>query len=231
MSQKAILFDFGETLFEPLSDIHEWRNLLEVKRSTGIEVPDNEFVDGYKRVKRTTVDEFSNRPFFLHQDMVATALQSYLESLGEDASETEIASYCEAQRRAVVDCLRPRIDCVLTLTRLKQLGLELAIVSNIDNSWMDPIIEKFNLLDWFSLILTSETAQSCKPDSKIFELAMTKMNRTPDECLFVGDSELNDVLGARRMGMKTVRFCNHRNIESEADAVVDELGQLPNLLG
>ena len=227
---KAVLFDFGETLFEPLSDIHERRNLLEVKRIVGVAIPDDEFVDGYRRAKNETVAEFSNRSFFLHQDMIATALRTYLESFGKDASDAAVASYCEAQRRAVVDSIRPREDCVLMLTRLKQFGLELAIVSNIDNSWMDPIIERFNLLDWFSLILTSETAKSCKPDARIFESAMKKMNRIAKECLFVGDSELNDVLGARLVGMKTVRFCNDQNVESHADAVVSQLDQIPELL-
>ena len=227
---KAVLFDFGETLFEPLSDMHERRNLLEVKRVVGVGIPDEEFVDGYKRSRTETVAEFSKRPFFLHQDMIATALRTYLKSLRNDASDAVVASYCEAQRRAVVDSIRPREDCVLTLTRLRQLGFGLAIVSNIDNTWMDPIIEKFNLLDWFSLILTSETAKSCKPDSGIFNSATKMLNRIADECLFVGDSERNDVQGARRMGMKTVRFCTDQYVESEADVVVGQLDQIPDLL-
>lgn len=226
---KAVLFDFGETLFEPLSDMHERRNLLEVKRVAGIGIPDDAFVDGYKRSKNATVAEFSNRSFFMHQDMIATALRAYLESLGHDASDAAVASYCEAQRRAVVDSIRPRNDCVLTLTRLRQLGLELAIVSNIDNFWMDPIIERFSLFDWFNLILTSETAKSCKPDSGIFNSAMEKMSRIADECLFVGDSEINDVQGACRIGMKTVRFCTDRYVESEAAVVVDRLSQIPDI--
>lgn len=95
---------------------------------------------------------------------------------------------------------------------------------------MDPIIERFNLLDWFNLILTSETAVSCKPDPRIFELAMAKMQLTPDECVFVGDSEVNDIYGARRAGMGTIRYCENRGkFDSEADTVVDRLSQIPDL--
>lgn len=227
---KAVLFDFGETLFEPLSDMHERRNLLEVKWSVGVGISDDEFVEGYKQAKNGTVTEFASRRFFLHQEMIGTALGTYLESLGSSAKEAVVASYCEAQRRAVVNSIRPREDCVLTITRLRQLGLELAIVSNIDNSWMDPIIERFNLLDWFNLVLTSETAVSCKPDPRIFELAMGKMQRTPDECVFVGDSEVNDISGALRAGMGTIRYCENRGkFDSEADTVVDRLSQIPDL--
>ena len=54
--------------------------------------------------------------------------------------------------------------------------------------------------DWTS----SEEAESCKPDRRIYEVALAKAGSTPAETLFVGDSLQHDVAGARAVGMRTV---------------------------
>ena len=228
---KAFLFDFGETLFSPLPDHYEKRNLLTVKRDLGVEIGDEDFVARYRSFKRKTTKTFSSRSFFLHRDMIASALTNYLNTLGFDSVESVVEQYCRAQRLAVTDHLRPRTGCVTMLSRLRQYGLTLGIVSNIDNDWLDPLIQRFNLKDWFDLILTSETAQSCKPDRKIFDLSVNQMGVTPDQCVFVGDSEINDVLGAKQAGMRTIRFIGENpDEESVANVKVRSLAEIADLI-
>jgi putative hydrolase of the HAD superfamily len=43
-----------------------------------------------------------------------------------------------------------------------------------------------------------------KPDQRIFQLACTKLNLLPEECLFVGDGGSNELTAAKAFGMQSV---------------------------
>ena len=228
---KAVLFDFGDTLFAPLSSEHERRNLLVVSRQVDSPLSDEDFVVGFLKFKKETTSAFKKHSFFRHEEMIAASLRGFLLEQKLSFSGDIVQKYCRAQREAVVNFLKPRNDCIPTLIRLRQLGFQLAIVSNIDNSWMEPIVEKFGLSDWFNLIMTSETARSCKPHHGIFEKTIKQLNRTVNECLFVGDSEINDVHGAQRLGMQVIRFqTEDTSAVSHANLTITSLSQIPDSL-
>jgi HAD superfamily hydrolase (TIGR01509 family) len=100
--------------------------------------------------------------------------------------------------------MKLRDDCLDTLAELKSRGLYLSVVSNIDDDYLVPLVERSgldNLLDdWTS----SEEAQSCKPHARFFEVALEKAGCSADEVLFVGDSPEHDIDGAKSVGMRAV---------------------------
>lgn len=59
---------------------------------------------------------------------------------------------------------------------------------------------------FFETVTTSEEAGVKKPDQKIFKLALDKAGAVPNESVMVGDNYEADILGAERVGMKTVFF-------------------------
>jgi len=64
-------------------------------------------------------------------------------------------------------------------------------------------IRKLELEKYTNLLVTSEEAGAEKPDKKIFELALEKMNKKPTEICMIGDSYEKDVLGATSFGIHT----------------------------
>jgi putative hydrolase of the HAD superfamily len=52
-------------------------------------------------------------------------------------------------------------------------------------------------------ILVSHDFGIRKPEADIFRAASTKLGRAPEEILFVGDDEVNDIVGAKSAGMTT----------------------------
>jgi putative hydrolase of the HAD superfamily len=56
----------------------------------------------------------------------------------------------------------------------------------------------------FHSVLSSEFAQSCKPDPGIFSEALRRAECAPHEALFVGDSLQQDIAGANRLGLRSV---------------------------
>jgi putative hydrolase of the HAD superfamily len=71
-----------------------------------------------------------------------------------------------------------------------------------------------------------------KPDRRLYDRALSRMNLSPWEVLFVGDSLYRDIYGAKRMGMKTVWFKNrekgHERRKAEPDYIIYDFRELLN---
>ena len=80
----------------------------------------------------------------------------------------------------------------------------MGVVSNADDDFLDELMELRGIAAWVDDRTSSEEAQSCKPDQRIFEVALRKAARDASETLFVGDSLAHDVAGAHAAGMRTV---------------------------
>ena len=96
-------------------------------------------------------------------------------------------------------------------------GLHLGIVSNIDEDDLHHLIDRGELRALFDSLLSSEAAGSCKPDARIFALALERAGCAPEEALFVGDSLPADVAGANRAGMRSVLLWHRDDKPPPAD--------------
>jgi putative hydrolase of the HAD superfamily len=79
----------------------------------------------------------------------------------------------------------------------------------ITNGFKDVQYIKMNgskLTDYFGEIVTSECCGYKKPDKRIFEHALDRIQVRPEECLMIGDNLECDIDGARLAGMDQVFF-------------------------
>jgi len=65
-------------------------------------------------------------------------------------------------------------------------------------------LRKLGINKFFNTIMVSEAVGWRKPHPKIFEEAMKKLETTPKETVYVGDSPLEDIKGAQALGMRTI---------------------------
>lgn len=93
-------------------------------------------------------------------------------------------------------------DTLPALERLRP-HFRLAVVSNADDDHLLQALSDNGLTDaeLFEFILSSEGARSYKPRAGIFEQAAARFGLPAAEVLYVGDSAMADVLGARNAGM------------------------------
>ena len=114
---------------------------------------------------------------------------------------------------------------------LKQRGYWLGIITNGRGVFQSRAMDGLGITSFFDTILISEIEGIRKPQSEIFHRALSRLNSVADETVFVGDDSEADVRGAKDAGLKAVWKRNPFHIEPrEADAVIDELYELPNLL-
>lgn len=95
-------------------------------------------------------------------------------------------------------------------------------------------LETIGLRHLFSCIILSEEIGIRKPDPRIFSHAASRLNVSPQECLNVGDSYANDVVGAKNAGMMTCWFNRSSvpldNEKAPADFMVSNLEELGDIL-
>ena len=93
-------------------------------------------------------------------------------------------------------------------------------------------LECLALSPMFDTILISDAEGISKPDRQIFRRALERLHVNPAQAVFVGDHPEVDVAGARSAGMQAI-WRRDPNVSRmvEADAVIDELGDLLPLLG
>jgi putative hydrolase of the HAD superfamily len=202
---RAVLFDFGGTLFDyETVATGERESIIELAGWAGIAEDPRTVLRTYRVALKKVFYEYLPRPYYLHRDLFRDALQEMAASFGLTFSEEHLARYREAQQQ------RRERDFVLrdgvreTLETLRTRGVHVGMVSNVDNDQLTHMLELCRLEPHFDSILSSEHAQSCKPDSGIFAEALRRAGCISEEALFVGDSLQQDIAGANRTGMRSV---------------------------
>lgn len=94
-------------------------------------------------------------------------------------------------------------DVRAALLRLKQRGLKLGVISNWDER-LRPLLDQLELTAFFDAIVVSNEVGVCKPAPEIFREAVTRLNVPSHRVLHVGDSQIEDVEGARRAGLHAI---------------------------
>ena len=204
-THSAVFFDLGGTLFSYGEVAHGTGPLIrEAVKRLGVPVERGQIGKAYRSASRAAAQRLGRQPFYLHRDLFRDTFRTFAEELGGHATDEFLHWFEAEQRQLMIEHLKPRPDCHDTLRALRERGLYLSIVSNIDDDYLFPLVEKWQLDELLDHWTSSEEARSCKPDRAFFELALAKAGRAAEEVLFVGDSPEHDIQGARAVGMTSV---------------------------
>lgn len=119
-------------------------------------------------------------------------------------------------------------DAHTLLTGLRHQGILVAAVSNSDGTLADEL-RHFGIAKYFDLVVDSTRAGAEKPEVGIFTATFRALAVQPDECWFVGDGLVNDVLGACRAGVTLAVLYDRFGLQRHLPAVA-RVERLPHLL-
>ena len=119
-------------------------------------------------------------------------------------------------------------DVIEVINYLKE-KYRLAILTNGSPISQRRKLESTGILDLFELSVVSGEVGIDKPDSRIFDVMCDKLNVKPEDCLYIGDNYINDVLGARNAGWQAI-YLNRLHLESDEVQMIDSLKKLKELL-
>ena len=94
-------------------------------------------------------------------------------------------------------------DVLPSLRRLKDLGLALGLISNINRTGPD-LLNSLGLEGVLDSAVTSREVGAEKPHAPIFLAALQRLGATSAETVHVGDQYASDIVGALGAGMRPV---------------------------
>lgn len=122
------------------------------------------------------------------------------------ASWQEFAGHIEtglAQAFAESARLFPMVEELLA--SCKQAGLATALVTSASRNQVETSLARFGIADYFDTVVTADDVERYKPHPEPVELALSRLNKTPAETLFVGDNKV-DILAGKAAGVHTALF-------------------------
>ncbi len=236
---KAVLFDLGDTLLN-YGKVNTTRLVLQAARSS------------YDYIKDQGQPLGSFTGYFLRY-LVRLRIHHFLsECTGRDfdalallakVGEKEGIHLARQQWEQVIWhwyeplCAQTQVerDLVETLTRLKDLGLKLGILSNtfVNREALERHMEAVGILDFFSVRLYSYELGMRKPDARIFRIAAEKVGEAFENILFVGDRIDKDIRPALKGGMAAAlknAYTNAGKATPPGAWRISEIAELPDLI-
>jgi HAD superfamily hydrolase (TIGR01549 family) len=230
---RAVLFDMGGTLFSYKGFEQSRRQSLQDLRSwLGIEADDAALGAAFAEGQRRAFAEFTDRPFYLHRDLFRAARRYGAMALGAAIDDDMMLNYERASRGRFSQAFRLRLGAHETLEELRRRGFYLGLVSNIDEDQLWDFVALGEFQPRFDSILSSEAARSCKPDSGIFLEALQRAGCAPHEAMYVGDTPDHDIVGAGRVGLRSVLIIEETELAFPRGACTPDhtIRELPELL-
>jgi FMN phosphatase YigB (HAD superfamily) len=233
-SPRAVFFDFAGTLFSArdLRGSH-LAQLHAVADAVGVHPSDDELRAAYRQGVSSAYRAIATRPSYLHRELFARSFGAMADALGGSLDDAACDALVDRQYAATLDATRLRSDCLDALRQLRARGLRTQIVSNIDDEQLDALVPRLGLDAVVDTWTSSESARSCKPDARIYQVALAAAGCRAPEVLFVGDTVDHDVTGPRSQGMRTallVADARPGAADGGADFVIERLGQVVELV-
>ena len=136
-----------------------------------------------------------------HEINLLSVFEKMLENRGVDTSVApSLAS--EFRRLSMVRLKRFR-GVKTMLSELRKKG-RVYLVSNAQSCFTIDELKATGLYDLFDGIVISSDVGVKKPFPDIFRIAFAKFGITPENSIYVGNDLRDDILGATRVGMKTM---------------------------
>ncbi len=192
---KGLLFDFGGTLD---SDGEHWLDrFYELYQEAGLEIPPSEIKRAFYQVDEVCwgnadLVSFGLRPLMRYH----VRLQFEILKLKRDGAVEKMAdAFCAKSERF----LRRNALLLRFIKRRYRVGL----VSNFYGN-LATLCDEAGLTGLFEVILDSAKIGISKPDPEIFLTASRRLDLSPAQVIFVGDSYERDMIPAKGLGMKTI---------------------------
>ncbi len=242
MKVQGVIFDLGGTLSARLRISYEEANATALMHWLGdraIAVDDG-FVRALVRERQLRFVELagSTREF-----PAAEALRPVLQQHGAPVDPAFLVDAEAAFFAPELDAMRPLPGAVDLLRHLRRLGLFVGLASNASSHYF--VVEtcrRLQFAPYLDPIVSSAAIGWAKPDPRIYQAVLARWSLPPTAAVMVGDTLEADIVGARRVGLRTVLLTAehttpdiHRRsrdevVDVQPDAVAGDLREVSRLI-
>jgi putative hydrolase of the HAD superfamily len=216
----TILFDLDDTLHDRNKTLHNFIRLFIQRYSYDLDAHSKQILED----TFLKIDGQGYRP----REEVFTELNKIL-SWNHTPDLEELLSFWNTE---FPKCAEPMINLHYVLDYFKNQNTKMGIVTNGSSFFQNTKIDKLGIRKYMKTIIISEEINIRKPDPKIFQLALTKIQSNPGTTLFVGDNPIVDIKGANDSGLISVWVSYHqiwRIKQYQPKLTINQISDLENL--
>jgi putative hydrolase of the HAD superfamily len=202
---KAVVFDFIGTVVNCVGysmDVSKMK-LYTALVNEGFKVAVDDFLEAYSRAHgKYRVVRYGELREVTNAVWVAEALNDVGYKVNSD--DERVKASLNAFFKDFIDSLKLRVGAVKLfeqVTILDKIGL-------LSNFTYAPVVyvslNKLGVSKYFNTVVVSEENGWRKPSPHIFKDVLERLQAKADETLFIGDSPIEDIKGAKETGLKTV---------------------------
>ncbi|RDE17282.1 MAG: hypothetical protein C4K48_00095 [Candidatus Thorarchaeota archaeon] len=149
-------------------------------------------------------------PFRTPFDIVKSAMGDSLRDIDSNADLSLVEEATQRFKALHIELSEPYPGVVEMLSDLHSRGVKMGVLSNSFEGNATRLLEKLNLQQYFKAVVDCGTVKAYKPMSLIFERVIEDLGVSPSKILYIGDEYYADMVGAKRVHLKTV-WINSRN--------------------
>ena len=193
------IFDLYGTLIDIHTDEEDenlWSALAVFFKENGAVYEAEEIRSGYRKYVSKELEK-------AEEILVEVVFRKLFIVKGVEADDTLIANTCRFFRDTSTHHLRLYEWSLPILQTLKENGKKVYLLSNAQRSFTYHEMEKLDIVKYFDAIHISSDYGVKKPNPKFFDILIEKENLDVKECLFLGNDQTCDILGAQGVGMDT----------------------------
>jgi putative hydrolase of the HAD superfamily len=223
MTVKAVIFDLDNTLLD-------FMKMKDMAIEAGIDAMIEAGLHLQDRAKAVNrIKDIYEEKGWEYQQIFDDFILEVLGQLNYKILAAGIVGYRKAREASLA--LYPHVK--MTLIELIKRGIKLAVISDAPSreAWLR--ICSLNLHYLFDVVVTLEDTRVRKPDPKPFLKALELLKLKPEETLMVGDWPQRDMVGAKKVGIKTIfaRYGNRFGTkDSGADWEINEFSQILDIV-
>jgi len=211
----AVIFDLDDTLYPHAQFVHS----------------------GFGAVARHVQERFG-----LPAERVYASLRITRDGDGRGREFQQLCASCRLDDRAVEELVRvyrahvPQLwlmhGAATVLRSLRVEGWRIGVLTNGDPAVQARKVCALGLETLVDhVVYASDHAQGGKPAREPFVEVLTRLQVAPHDAVMVGDDPVNDVEGARAVGIRTILLVRPDGGHADADAVLHLLTDVPRVAG
>jgi putative hydrolase of the HAD superfamily len=217
---KAVLFDLDDTLLNREKAVDQLFLLILEKCYEDVK-------PSVKEKMLQTFKEYDKRAYGCNNK--TTVLESFFDEFPPKYRilNHDIQDFWNAHFPHCFSTSQDTINIVNTIRKNVKVGL----ITNGSSERQQAKITNTHLNSCFDIIIISEEVGISKPDKRIFELALNKLNVQAEDTLFVGDDLEKDIGGCQNANIKGIWFNPHMNKNDTEIKPYAEIHSFNRLLG
>jgi len=242
MPIRGVIFDLGGTLCARLTTSHEKQNAQALRRwlgTRGVRVGD-EFDATLIQTRQQIFDTRGSSGRELPAvEAFRPIMQQYKAPDDLDFLAAAEAAFFEPE----LEVMQPLPGALALLRHLRELGIMAGLASNASSHYfVSECCRRLQFALYLEPILTSAAVGWAKPNPQIFQAILAHWSLPPAAVAMVGDTVEVDILGAHRLGIRTILLTAQHHVpdiyrrqpgameECSADAEADSLAAVGQLI-